>query len=550
MAVKFASVGDLLYRLQASGLPNVRPLTHCFFIRVDSDSNDLGPVVVRYEDGPGSTRQQALMDSTGATNLLKAEAQTSGSASTGVALTVNTWYPAALKVVFNSPSLETHLYVNGVFVESISSADATDSSGSMAVGSTGANLPKISVAAWKIWTSTLTDPEILAEAGSLAPVKASPWANYQFASGALTTDSSGNGRTLTSNGTPTFTADPSIGGSTKTLTASLSVAIQAARTLTASIGTAIQDSRTATASVGTVIQLARTATSVLDIALLQAKTLTASVDVGVQISRTVAHDISAAIQISRTATLSADLAISRALTAVASVDSAVQEGKNVTSVVSTAILEVRTAISAIDTAVQTSRTAVTTIGTIVQLNLLNTASIDLALREAKSISASIDMMVQAAFEVSTMLQIAIQQAKTVSASIGLAVSQARTSGFSIDAFVLSTIGVFANLDLAVQISRNLSHSIDLVVQESKTHSFSVDALVIARNSAQCAIDTAIKSSRATVAALNAYVFDPDTILVRAGDEFDVFRSPRDWTVTDTAVDYVATRTARSWKVPQ
>lgn len=211
MAVQFAAVGDLLYRLQASGLPQFKPLTHCGFVRVDADSNDLGPVVVRYEDGAGSTRQQLLMDSTGGTNLLRVEAQTSGSTSTGVALTIGTWYPFALKVIFNSPSLESYLYVNGVFVESISSADQTDSSASMAVGSTGGNLPKISVAHWKLWESALTDPEIAAEALVGAPAKASPWAYYAFANGALTTDSSGNGRTLTSNGTPAFTANPTLG---------------------------------------------------------------------------------------------------------------------------------------------------------------------------------------------------------------------------------------------------------------------------------------------------------------------------------------------------
>lgn len=217
MAAQFSAVGDLLYRLQSSGLPQIRPLTQCGFVRVDADSGQTGPVVVRYEAGDGSVRQQLLMDSTGATNLLRAEAQTSGATSTGVALTIGTWYPFALKVVFNSPSLETHMYVNGSFVESISSADATDSSGSIAVGSTGANLPKISVAHWKIWEAALTDPEIAAEALVGPPAKASPWAYYAFANGALTTDSSGNGRTLTSNGAPAFTANPTLGAATTSL---------------------------------------------------------------------------------------------------------------------------------------------------------------------------------------------------------------------------------------------------------------------------------------------------------------------------------------------
>ena len=174
MAVQFAAIGDLLYRLQGSGLPQIRPLTHCGFVRVDADSNDTGPIVVRYQDGPGSIRQQLLMDSTGATNLIRVEGQTSGGTSTGVALTPGTWYPFALKVVFSSPIVESYLYLNGAFVESISSADTTDTSASMAVGSTGANLPKLSVAHWKIWEAALTDPEILAESLVGAPAKATP----------------------------------------------------------------------------------------------------------------------------------------------------------------------------------------------------------------------------------------------------------------------------------------------------------------------------------------------------------------------------------------
>lgn len=67
------------------------------------------------------------------------------------------------------------------------------------------------IAAWKGWTIAISDADALTERTTLDVTTntGSEWANYQFASGALETDSSGNARTLTANGTPTFVSDPS-----------------------------------------------------------------------------------------------------------------------------------------------------------------------------------------------------------------------------------------------------------------------------------------------------------------------------------------------------
>lgn len=79
------------------------------------------------------------------------------------------------------------------------------------------------IALVKVWENTLSSAELLTEAQYRNPqVSTGLWAHYLFESGALTTDSSGNGRTLTNNNTVTFSSlepsdivgdDPAAGGS-------------------------------------------------------------------------------------------------------------------------------------------------------------------------------------------------------------------------------------------------------------------------------------------------------------------------------------------------
>jgi hypothetical protein len=69
-----------------------------------------------------------------------------------------------------------------------------------------------SAAQVRVWSAALNSTELLAEFHSSTPVRTSNlWAAYSFASGVQTTDDSGNGRTLTSAGTPaTDTSGPTI----------------------------------------------------------------------------------------------------------------------------------------------------------------------------------------------------------------------------------------------------------------------------------------------------------------------------------------------------
>jgi hypothetical protein len=65
------------------------------------------------------------------------------------------------------------------------------------------------IAHFRLWGATLSQSELEAELVSATAVRTSNLAwEYRFANGAMTTDSSGNGRTLGTAGAPAFSADP------------------------------------------------------------------------------------------------------------------------------------------------------------------------------------------------------------------------------------------------------------------------------------------------------------------------------------------------------
>lgn len=131
---------------------------------------------------------------------------------------IGTWAPYAVVTKQGSGVLSNDGYYGATasaitLVGNTSSADVADTAPALAIGGTGADNSGVSVAYCRIWNAELTLAEIKAEFESATPVRTSGlYADYRFANGSLTTDSSGNGNTLTSAGTPTFTADPTIGG--------------------------------------------------------------------------------------------------------------------------------------------------------------------------------------------------------------------------------------------------------------------------------------------------------------------------------------------------
>jgi hypothetical protein len=108
------------------------------------------------------------------------------------------------------------------------------------IGDAGSGVA-IEMAAFKAWEGVvISDANALTERSTLGITTntGSKWANYQFANGALTTDSSGNGRSLSVGaGSPSFVADPSdiSSGTTPTGTDSSTVTDSVAGGFTASV---------------------------------------------------------------------------------------------------------------------------------------------------------------------------------------------------------------------------------------------------------------------------------------------------------------------------
>lgn len=127
---------------------------------------------------------------------------------------VNTWYWVEMRQQAGTFSVR-HM-VNGgtawAATQSVTAAAVAATQLSIganyAPGAPSAFAP-MTCALMKIWSGTLpTDAQVLAERTSTTVTNtAGLWASYEFASGALGTDSSGNARTLTLTAAPTFSAD-------------------------------------------------------------------------------------------------------------------------------------------------------------------------------------------------------------------------------------------------------------------------------------------------------------------------------------------------------
>jgi hypothetical protein len=92
-----------------------------------------------------------------------------------------------------------------------SSSTAQFSEGSIGFVNYFGDSSRCKIAHFRWWGATLSQSELEAELVSATAVRTSNLAGeYRFANGALTTDSSGNGRTLTTfpSSSPTFSADP------------------------------------------------------------------------------------------------------------------------------------------------------------------------------------------------------------------------------------------------------------------------------------------------------------------------------------------------------
>lgn len=278
----------------------------------------------------------------------------------------------------------------------------------------------------------------------------------------------------------------SAGGTPKSITASLSAAVQAGRTATASIAAAVQAGRTATASAAAAVQAgrtatasaaaavqdARTSTASVATAIRDARTATASVAAAVQRGQTATASIAAAVQAAHTATASAAAAVQAPQTATASLTTYVQAGQTVSASLSAAVQVARAAQASIAAAVQTPRSAQASIATAVAQASTVTASLAAGIREARSASASISAQIQAGTTVVAQIQAAIREARAATASIAAAVAVARTASASLSTAVAVQRSLFALFQGAVQVGRTVGASVAAYISTPGSHTVS------------------------------------------------------------------------------
>ncbi len=209
MAVRFDAVGEHFTRAES---PSGNTYTVVAGVKIEVDRNEFSTWVCL---DTGATNNYTLMQ-TDATGTQMQAAEHNTAAVNGPAMTVGTWYRLAVTKAGNGQPITIYWQADGA--GTVSSASGTSASNNPAVdvlriGDSvfGGEFLNGSVAAMKLWSgAVLSQAEIEAEWASLDAVRTTNlWATYKFESGALTTDSSGNARTLSGGVGAAFEADPS-----------------------------------------------------------------------------------------------------------------------------------------------------------------------------------------------------------------------------------------------------------------------------------------------------------------------------------------------------
>jgi hypothetical protein len=196
-AARWTNAGAQGYDVLAVGL-GAGNWTVCGWFKLASVLGDVPFLAIDHASGGYI---QIVMDSGGTT--LKRDTSVSGQ--NFVAMAINVWYFAAMTWISGTNDRNYYMVAGaGTPTElTYSAVDPTIADTwafRLATNKFGSRGP-VSIAAVKAWTTALTQAEINAEVSTYAPVKtANLWANWTFASGASTTDNSGNGHTLTLTG--------------------------------------------------------------------------------------------------------------------------------------------------------------------------------------------------------------------------------------------------------------------------------------------------------------------------------------------------------------
>ena len=221
-AVRF-SASTMKYSRSASGLNTSTSITWCCWVKLAANRGTYSMVLA--SDNASANYVQLATRSDGVSYSLLS---TSGGANSAYTFPVGTWVFIAATMdisggndyLYRAQAPATTLSNDFIFTLPTGWNDAN----TFYIGNGGyGDWLNGSVAAVKIWTAALTQTELETEMTSYAPVRtANLWAAYKFDAGPQTTDDSGNGRTLTSAGTPTLdSSGPPIGagGTSYALTA-------------------------------------------------------------------------------------------------------------------------------------------------------------------------------------------------------------------------------------------------------------------------------------------------------------------------------------------
>lgn len=189
-----------------TGLPSASPHTVACWVRYDTGSREQGPWLL-YNGGS----YWGVYTFSGG-NVAGANGGTDYDI---VDIGASSWYYLVVVKPDNS-NKNTWYAAEGASVATAGGGGSSTSSFAPNLLSIGGWAPyfvssRCSIAYFRIWDAALSQAEVNAELVSATAVRTSNLnREYRFASGALTTDSGPNGRTLTVDGSPTYTADPTL----------------------------------------------------------------------------------------------------------------------------------------------------------------------------------------------------------------------------------------------------------------------------------------------------------------------------------------------------
>ena len=241
------------------------------------------------------------------------------------------------------------------------------------------------------------------------------------------------------------------GGSTRTATASLAAAVQAARTATASLSAAILRPNAATAGLSASIQQALVTTAGLDSAIQQARSAAASLDALIEAAgaKTATASLNAAVQQPRTAAAGMDAAIRQAFAAGAALDAAIRQTGSATASLSAAVQRAQAATAGMDAAIRQQRTL--------------QAALDAFIEAPGSASASLDAAIQAPRTATTSLSAAVQRAQAAVAGLDAAIAARYTASAGLDGYINAGNTIAATLDAAIVAARVVSATMNAFI---------------------------------------------------------------------------------------